>query len=289
MASISCEHRTDGTTPPPNPLSPSPLPEEEGSVCPTQSSPFQPEPSSTRLVFGFDGQRTVLIASHSELPLQVQRPIYRPGGEAVVTLLTPAGALFAGDRVRLHIDCRPGARVIIRQVGATKLHRGEGMGIELEAEIRVAAGARFAYLPYELIPFAGSEYRQRLRLDLQEGAQALLTEVVSPGRLGEWFGYRRLELRTEAWVGDRRVVLDAQRIVPTETDPARLLGGFTHFGTRLHLGAGLGQPDADHLHERLQQLGVTGSASVLPAYGVAARVVGTSADRLLRALYGPED
>jgi urease accessory protein len=244
--------------------------------------------ASTRLVFDYDGQRTVLVESHSELPLQVQRAIRRPGGQAVVTLLTPAGALFGGDRVRLYVECRSGTRVVIRQVGATKLHRCEGAGIELDAEIHVAAGARFAYQPFELIPFAGSEYRQHLRVFLESGAEALLSEVVSPGRLGEQFGYRRLELCTEAWLDGRRMLLDAQRIVPAEMDCAQLLAGFTHFGTLIHLGAGLGQPEADRLHERFQELGVTGSASALPAYGVGGRVVGTSADCLLRTFHEAE-
>jgi urease accessory protein len=223
------------------------------------------------------------VESRSELPLQVQRAIGRPGGEAVVTLLTPSGALFGGDRVQLYVECRPGAKVVLRQVGATKLHRCEGPGIELEAKIHVAAGARFAYLPFELIPFAGSDYRQHLRLVMETGAEAVLSEAVSPGRLDEHFAYRRLELRTEAWLDGQRILLDAQRILPSEMDCAQLLGGFTHFGTLLHLGPGLGQPDADRLHQRFQEAGMTGSASVLPSYGVGARAVGRSADSLFRA------
>jgi urease accessory protein len=177
------------------------------------------------------------------------------------------------------------ASVVIRQVSATKLHRCETLGIELDAEIRVAAGARFTYLPFELIPFAGSDYRQHLQLFLETGAEAVLSEVISPGRLGEHFAYRRLALRTEVWLDGRRIVLDAQRIVPAETDCALLLGGCSHFGTFLHLASNLGQPEADRLHERFQSLGVTGSASVLPNYGLGARTVGRSAETLVRALH----
>src|SRR5438093_5126340 len=152
---------------------------------------------ATRLVFDFDGTRTVLAESRSELPLQVQRPIISPDGAAVVTLLTPAGALFDGDEIHLSVECRPGSDVTLRQVGGTRLHRCERLGIRCEADVEVAAGARFRFLPNELIPFAGSAYRQTIRLQLAHGAEAGLTEVVTPGRLGEHFGYRSLDLCTE--------------------------------------------------------------------------------------------
>jgi urease accessory protein len=226
----------------------------------------------------------VLAECFAELPLQVQRPQTGSDGQAIVTLLTPGGSLLDGDAVELTVEVRPGAHAVLRQASATQLHGGESSGITFEANVHVAAGARFSYEPYELIPFAGSSYRQTLRLSLEQGAEARLLEVVTPGRSRERFRYQRLELRTDVFLAGRRILLDAQRIVPAHTDPCPLLGGFSHFGTLLHFGADVGACDADRWHARFAELGVCGSASTLPCYGVGARVLGSSAQQLLEVL-----
>jgi urease accessory protein UreH len=209
----------------------------------------------------------------------------RPDGRAVVTLLTPAGALFSGDEFRLTVQCRPGTDVSLRQTGATRLHGGGNMSIICDVEATVAAGARFRYLPYELIPFVHSDYSQTIRLNLAAGAEAWLTEVVSPGRLTEHFAYERLRLRTEALVDGRHVVREVVDVAPRQVDCALLLSGYTHFGTLLAFGPGLAQQDADRLHELFADRGIVGSASLLPSYGTGARVLGSAADPLISALH----
>jgi urease accessory protein len=201
-----------------------------------------------------------------------------------VTLLTPAASLLDGDAVELSVEVRAGAHVVLCQASATQLHGGNGEGSRFDAEIQVGAEASFAYLPYELIPFAGSSYRQRFRLHLDQGAEALLTEVVTPGRTWEHFRYRRLDLGTDVCLNGQRIVLDRQHLFPGETDPGLLLGGFTHFATLLHFGSSVGAEEADALHARLVDGGACGSASALPYYGIGARALGMSADELLTAL-----
>ncbi len=219
-----------------------------------------------------------------ELPLHIQRPRVGPRGEAIVTLLTPAGALFDGDRIDLYVDVQPGARAMLRQVSATQLHRSTERGITFDLTLKVASGASCHYLPLELIPFAGADYRQTIRVDLDAGGEACLTEVVSPGRVWEHFQYRRLALRTEIRCTGELVALDAQQIVPGETDMPTALMGFTHFASLLHLGPSIGAADADRLHECLAVPGICGSASILPRGGISARAVGSSAHVLLQAL-----
>jgi urease accessory protein UreH len=150
--------------------------------------------------------------------------------------------------------------------------------------VRVAAGACCQYLPLELIPFADADYRQTIRVDLEEGGEAYLTEVVGPGRLWEHFRYRRLSFRTELRLGGELVALDAQNVVPEATDLDAALGGFSHFASLLHVGPAVGPDDADRLHERLAAANLCGSASLLPRRGISARVLGTSAHALLEAL-----
>jgi len=226
----------------------------------------------------------VLAESHAELPLQVQRPRRGSQGEAILTLLTPGGALFSGDVIQLRVELRAGARVVLQQVSATQLHRCDSESIRLDADFHVAAGGWLRYQPMPLIPFAGSDYRQCIRVYLEQGAEARLMEVVTPGRLWEHFQYQRLVLRTEVFLDGRRIVLDAQRIEPAHTDCQLALGGRSHFATMLHLGDRVAGEEVERLHNRLADMGVRGSASLLPIYGVGARAIGSSAEELQRAL-----
>jgi urease accessory protein len=251
------------------------------------------------------GDQTVLCESRSELPLQVQRPIVGPHGEAIVTLLTPAGALLDGDVVTLEVDCGPGTDVVLRQTGATRLNRCTTGGIDVQADFRVAGDARLRVLPYELIPFAGARYAQTFRAHLQEGAEAAFLEIVAPGTLELPFAYADLALRLEAWLGDDLAALDALRVQPEPGEGADLkgdpglptraglqggshspaaLGGYSHFGTLILLGPRFDQAAADCLHHGFEEAAVQGSASLLPSYGVGARFIGRSADALRRAV-----
>lgn len=223
----------------------------------------------------------MLAAAHSELPLQVQRPITTPAGEAIVTLLTPAGALLTGDEIELEVECGPGARVTLVQPAATKLHACPSAPIRYRLRARVATGAVLRYLPRELIPHAGSEYDQRLALDLEVGAEVVLAEVIGPGRHFDRFQYRQLTFRLEARLDEHLLAVDALRLAPGTVAG---LGGYSHIGSLFHFRAGLTQADADRLHCRLQAAGVLGSASLLPAYGLSARALGHGADALRAAL-----
>jgi urease accessory protein len=243
---------------------------------------------ASKLRFTFNGTQTVLAASHTELPLQIQRPRVGPHGEAIVTLLTPAGALFGGDAVSLDVAVQSGASVVLRTASATQLHRATDRGSTFDLTMTIAAGATLRYAPFELIPFAGADYRQTIRVNLAAGAEATLTEVVTPGRLWEHFQYLHLELVTEVYLDGTLIALDAQRIVPTEMDCVTAVGGRTHFGTLLHVGPNSGAPEADRLHARFADRGLCGSASVLPTYGIAARALGSSAQGLLAALEAVE-
>ncbi|MBM2809491.1 MAG: urease accessory protein UreD [Chloroflexi bacterium] len=235
--------------------------------------------------------------SRSELPLHVQRPIHGPNGEAILTLLTPSGGLLAGDEIDLHVECLSGADVLIRQTGATRLGRCDEEPIRFDATFYVSEGARLRFLPYELLPSAGADYIQNIHLLLEDGAEATFLEVISPGA-GDPFAYQQIVLRMEAHLhrhphpGSRSreggtgemILLDATRVFPADGDGILALGGHSHFATLHIFGPALGQSDADALHATLSNNGLVASATVLPHYGIGARLVGDSADAMLRAL-----
>jgi urease accessory protein len=221
----------------------------------------------------------VLEGCHTELPLLVQRPLYGPGGQAIVVLLTPAGALFDGDAPRLQVWCGPGVDVTLATASATKLNRCDRSRITFELEVHVADGAEFRYLPYELIPFRGADYLQRVRVALQGAGRAWLLEVIAPGRTVEPFTYTKLDFGTE--VRHEDTVVARERFVLTPSSAGQLRGR-THYGSLLVFGP----LDAEQTNERmaLARNGGVGGASALPGGGVGLKMVGFSAQQVRETL-----
>jgi urease accessory protein len=237
---------------------------------------------SSALSFAARGGRTALVAAHAELPLVVQRPLYGPEGQAVVVLLTPAGALFDGDALRLQVSCGPGSDVTLASASATKLNRCERTHIAFSLDVDVSDGATFRYLVYELIPFRGTNYVQSIHLLLHGYAGASLLEVIGPGPTDDPFSYDRLDFETE--VRQNGAVVVRERFVMARDSVAQLRGR-THYGSLLLFGA---NASAEEANEHLANLncGDVAGASALPNGGVGLKMLGHSAQSVRETLLG---
>ena len=217
----------------------------------------------------------------------VQRPLYGPEGQAVVVLLTPAGALFDGDALPLHVSCGPGSDVTLASASATKLNRCERAHIAFSLDVDVSDGATFRYLVYELIPFRGTKYVQSIHLLLHGHAGASLLEVIGPGPTYDPFSYDRLDLETEVRQDDAVIV--RERFVMTHGSVAQLRG-HTHYGSLMAFGA---NATAEQVNEHLADLPCddVAGASELAKGGVGLKMLGHSAqsvrETLLRAAGAP--
>ena len=203
------------------------------------------------LSFGERGGRTVLTAARAELPLVIQRPLYGPAGQAVVVLLTPAGALFDGDALRLEVRCEPGTDVTLASAAATKLNRCDRSCIRFDLDVHVSDGAVFRYLPYELIPFRGTRYTQTIRLHLQPDARAWLLEVVAAG-------HGRLDFDTQVRGPSALLARERFDLSASNVDQLR---GYTHYGSLLLFGC----EAAESINARLARIPPRGIAGRLDA------------------------
>jgi urease accessory protein UreH len=230
----------------------------------------------------------VLADARAELPLLVQRPLHGPHGEAVVTLLTPSGALFDGDAMHLQVTCAPGTDVTLTTAAATRLNRCPSSEIQFDCHVDVAPGATFRYLPHELIPFGGTSYSQRLVVDVGDGARAWLLDIVSAGQTGAAFTYTRLSFESTLRHDGR--IFARERAVMTP-DTARQLRGHTHYGGLFALGSEWTRASVVDVNRQLACDALLVGASQLPAYGMLLKALGDAAvpvrAALLRAVNCP--
>lgn len=112
------------------------------------------------------------------------------GGTAASVLLVQTGAcLLAGDDVRIEVEVEAGARLEIRELGATIAHHVRG-GRRARLAIEIIAGprARLAWAAAPVISSAGSHLQRTLNVALGADATALLRETTVFGRTGETAG-----------------------------------------------------------------------------------------------------
>jgi urease accessory protein len=95
-------------------------------------------------------------------------------------------------------------------------------------EFRVADGAWFESWPEMFIPQGGARYRQQTTLRVEEGGEALLIEMIAPGRTasGEVFAFAELDWQTDVLVGETRIARERYALTPASSIVAAMKAQF---------------------------------------------------------------
>jgi urease accessory protein UreH len=189
--------------------------------------------------------------------------------------------LFGGDNVEMRVLVERGARVLMTQQSATRIHPSEDRPAFQNSWIHVESGAELQYILEPSIPFAGSRLHQTTSIELEPGARLLFWEGFMAGRVGRGEFWELSELRTETVLklGDHLLYLDRFRIEP-HSIPTSVwaMHRNTYLGTGLYYGE-RAEDFAKCLHSDLPQAGVDNPESRF----AAARVVTSDGPAFHRA------
>jgi urease accessory protein len=184
-----------------------------------------------------DRKQTILAECEQQLPLRVVRAFQLDDGGALVHLHNLSGGVLGGDHLEVTIEVGSGAVAQVTSTGATRVYRRR-QNAELaqqRLQIRVADDGLVEYLPDQLIPFAGSRYRQETLIELGLNAGCFCWDVVSPGReaRNELFAYDLLQLKTRISVLGSPIALEHMKIEPGQRSTFSLarLGAYRYFST----------------------------------------------------------
>jgi len=118
---------------------------------------------------------------HESGSLRVRFP--SPEGEGLsAVLLNTAGGVAGGDRFDLAITAGWGTQLTLTTAAAEKVYRAVDSASELSIALKIANGAKLAWLPQETILFDRARLSRRIVVDLAEGASLLLCEITVFGR-----------------------------------------------------------------------------------------------------------
>lgn len=194
-----------------------------------------------RLCLRFEarGERnqTILTESEQHLPLRIVRAFQLDDGGALVHLHNLSGGVLGGDQLAVTVEVGARAVAQVTSTGATRIYRSRENSepAKQRTRINIKDGGLVEYLPDQLIPFAGSSYRQETRVELGTNAGLFWWETVTPGREAhnETFAYDLLQLKTWISALGQPIAIEHMRIEPARRSVFSLarLGAYTYFST----------------------------------------------------------
>ena len=208
-----------------------------------------------RLDLTFTSRRgeTAIRDSYCEVPFKITRLHNSPSaGIAHLILMHCTAGLFGGDVLECAIQVEPGARVLVTQQSATKVHPAGGRRAIQRSRIRVEAGGELHIYNDPIIPFAESALSQTTLIDIDKGSRLYFWESLMAGRIGHGEAWQFDEFSSDTCLRlhGQMLYLDRFRLMPRHDPPT---GEWTMARAR-YMATGLCFDDRTDLAERLHQL-----------------------------------
>lgn len=189
------------------------------SPLPTQrTGPLQSLRSDGEIGISFVADRkgvTRLGRLYQRMPLRVLMTRVADDEPPQAVMVMTSGGLLGGDRISVQVDVEARARATLTSQAAEKVHgAGEYGPCRVETRLRLAGGARLAWLPQETILFDDARLHRECAVDVGAEARLLAVESLVLGREARGEQLQTGELR-ETWRVAREgrlVWMDALRV-----------------------------------------------------------------------------
>jgi urease accessory protein len=237
---------------------------------------------------------TILRVKRQQPPWRVVRGFPSASGETLAHIHNVSGGVLDTDSLVCRIEVGTCAQAQVTTTGATRIYRSRSTShtAAQHCEVELGEDSYLEYVPDQMIPFAGSRFRQTVFIRLSRKASLIWWERIAPGReaSGEVFQYDSLASSLTLVAEGDPLAIERWTLAPgirSIVSPARL-GPFPHFASCFVCRAG--EPAAfwrDFELELRKSTGQESTAGVLwgvtclQAHGVVIRGVSTSG-RLLR-------
>jgi urease accessory protein len=241
--------------------------------------------SGAQLAIERVGDRSIVACARTSAPLRLLAP--HGGGHAAWVYHSSLGGGFVGDdAVSLAVDVAPDAALFLSSQASSKVYRAARASFTLDATI--GDGATLVAWPDPLACFAGASFEQTQRFALARGANVVVVDAWSAGRVarGERWAFERLAMRLAIAIDGTAVLDDALLLARAHGDIAARLADHDAFATIVLAGprvAATCDELAAAIAERpLRSIEPLVAASRWP-WGLVARIAARSTEALARA------
>jgi urease accessory protein len=232
-----------------------------GRVLPHRLATPSPGHGSLVVTARGDG-RSVVNRAYATSPLRLLTPANH-GRAAWVYTSSYGGGLVDGDRLEVDIEIGADAAAYVSTQASTKVYRSH-RGTASDVRARVATGGLLVAMPDPVVCFAEARYSQTQRFDIESGANLILVDWLSSGRIasGERWQFEEYLSTLRVQAGGTLVVHDALALRASDGDLAMRLGRFDVLALAVVLGDEL-RPMAAAIVERVSRSAVTRRAELI--------------------------
>ena len=179
-----------------------------------------------QLRFARCGANTILERSYATNPLK----LFTTRGVSSacwVYAATYGGGIVGGDAIRLNVDAAQGARAVITTQASTKVYRSLRPASQ-HVKSSIDDDALLVVLPDPVVCFAGSDFSQRQRYDLQHRGSLVLVDWMTSGRhaAGERWAFHHYSSRIDIRRAGRQILYDTLWLDEGDGPIGERLGGF---------------------------------------------------------------
>jgi urease accessory protein len=140
------------------------------------------------------GGRTRLGTCYEQVPVRLMPPFHLDGEPAsLLYLINPTAGLMDGDGHRIEIRARAGTHAVVTGQSATRVHPAVASFATQQWSVSVEDDACLVILPGPTIPYRGSRYYQRGRVELAPGARLIWGDLWLAGRYERGLQSERFE------------------------------------------------------------------------------------------------
>jgi urease accessory protein len=150
------------------------------------------------------GEESRMGTCYQQVPVRLMPPfVLKSEPAALLYLINLTAGLMDGDGHRVEITARSGTRAVVTGQSATRIHPALTSFSTQQWAVEVEDDACLVVLPGPAIPFRGSRYYQRGRVELAPRARLIWGDIWLPGRydrgeLSERFQFDRIVQDFEA-------------------------------------------------------------------------------------------
>lgn len=257
-----------------------------------------------RGIVGMGGGSSALLSSFHQAPLKAAKPFAGEKGELVLYLMDASPGLFNGDVQEIDCTVEKGASLFLTNQSSCKLHPSPDPSESRQIQrFHLREGAVLEYFPEPLVPYKGARHLGETVVCMETGAQAIIGEILTPGRAGrgETFQYQTVASRFSVFWEEELAVWDSLLLEPGRWRFAKgIFEEYTHVATLWVLSGKVTNLHVQMIRDLLLTPGsdsACAGVSLLSRNGLVVRMLGRSAwglqtlmhrcwDRVRRELLG---
>jgi urease accessory protein len=249
----------------------------------TTTATLTPRKSVLRATARQVDNHTILTERYHDAPLKITKTFYEEAtGRLQLYIMDVSPGLLDGDSYELNLQIEDNAHLIVTNQSFTKVHPTPYQSAELIQNLQLGKGAVLEYMPEPTIPYAGSRFKGRIKVDLEEGAALLYADIVTPGRThrGELFQYNSYSSRFEVYRQQQLIVWDQFLLEPAIHwyQGMGAMEDYTHSCTFWIIADQISQTLLDRIRSILplphRDETILAGASFIGSYGIAVRMLG---------------